>query len=195
MREVSKNEWIKSARSGDIGLIRAKNLFSTMQNWYRNRFKEGEHRASHGFIVMKPPEISEANGILIKRATFIKNIGDSTMCWLFRSSYLTPHKQDDIRDFIRGAEQTGGHYSVAGIWQFCLSFFAGKKIMKDKSGVFCTEYTSRLINNARLPYMDVPEWQISPSLQLNWFIKEGAAKGWFLAAYYDGNGKYFVEDK
>jgi hypothetical protein len=194
MREVDSYKFIASLKNGDIGLICAKNFFAVLQNLYRKRFKEGDAQASHGFFMKQTPSISEANGIVIKEATVNKNVGDTTKCWIFRYTKLTQEQVKGMNLYVAGAEETAGHYSVGGIMQFAKSFFTGKRNEPDESGVFCTEYTSRIVRAAGLDYIsDLPTWQIDPSYQLNWFLNEGPKFGWILAAHYDGQ-KFFIAE-
>lgn len=194
--KVSHEVFVNSIKAGDVGLLRAHNPFAWFQNLYRKRMREGEQRASHGFIVKTPPKISEANGPHIKEATFLKNIGDSTAVWFWRLKGIKGTEIEEMLDYCRGAEETGGVYSVGGIIEFFKSFLFKKKELKDKKGVFCTEYTSRIIISAGLgdKYITTRDpWEISPSFQLNWFFSNEAVRfGWYLAAYYDGQKGYFI---
>lgn len=197
MRNVTSKEFVASIRNGDVGLICAKNFFATLQNLYRKKFNEGLAQASHGFIMKDSPHISEANGIVIKPATVMKFIGDSTKCWLFRYSRLAPQQLSGMNLYIAGAEETAGHYSVGGIVQYAKSFLTGKEEKKDEQGVFCTEYTSRIIIANGLEFVEGRDpWEIDPSYQLNWFLcDEARRKGWVLAAHYDGAGNYSIADR
>ncbi len=199
MKQVDQKTFAVSIAAGDVGVIRAKNFFATLQNWFRQKFNEGPNQASHGFFCKTPPEISEANGMIINgSATFLKDTGDSTEAWFFRYTKLTPEQLDDMLVFCLGAEETGGHYSVGGILQFAKAFVTGSRKMSDEGGVFCTEYTSDVISAGGIvaDYItNLKSWMIDPSTQLNWFLsEEAAAKGWILAGHYDGKGGYFVAD-
>ena len=195
MRKVNQDLFLANLKSGDIGLICSKSLFSTLQNWYRKRFKEGELRASHGFYLNNPPELTEANNILLSKATINKNIGDKTKCWIFRYTKLTHEGLEAMNAAADMAISVGGHYSVEGIWQFAKSFFTKKMNMKDKKGVFCTEFTSDIILKgipAKDYIQDRKPWQIDPSYQLNWFSIDGKLKNWELIGFYDGEGSFFI---
>lgn len=197
MKSVTNQQFIAALRKGDIGVICAKNFFATLQNLYRKKFKEGATQASHGFIMKSPPNISEANGIVIKEATVLKDVGDSTKCWIFRYTKLTTEQLAGMMLYVEGAEETAGHYSVGGIMQFAKSFFTGNPDTKDEQGVFCTEYTSRIIRAAGLDYVVGRDaWEIDPSYQLNWFLCDEARRmSWILAGHYDGAGNYFIADE
>lgn len=197
MQTCTKEQFLAALAPGDIGLIRARNLFATLQNWYRKKFNEGTEQASHGFLMTVPPSIAEANGVFVSSgSTVIKNIGDSTKCWVFRSNALTLAGLEKIEGFINGAVKAGGHYSVGGIMQFAAQFFGIRKKLVDEGGVFCTEFTSDAIIEAELPYItDRPPFQITPSYQLNWLLNEGPKFGWTLVAHYDGAGNYFLADQ
>ena len=197
MRVATKEDFLASLQSGDIGIILSRNLFATLQNWYRKKFKEGELAASHGFYLRAPPRIAEANGLFVRNdATIVKDIGDSTKCWVFRYTGLTPAQLDCMNGCADVAVQAGGHYSVGGIAQFALRFFNLHKSLSDEGGVFCTEFTGDLIVAAGIPYIDRKHtWEISPSAQLNWFLGlDALAKGWVLAGKYDGAGNYLLND-
>ncbi len=197
---TDKETFIGAIKAGDIGIIHSKNLFAKLQSMYAHRFKEGPWLASHGFIVKDPPKISEANGMFVGEATYLKNIGDSTKCWFFRNTDLTVAQLSIMRAFMNAAGDTGGHYSIGGILQFAKCFITGKRGECDESGVFCTEYTSRIIIETGLPYIkNLSSWQIDPTYQLNWFTSDEARSlNWIMAAYYDPDGekdkKYFIAD-
>jgi hypothetical protein len=99
------------------------------------------------------------------------------------------------------AVAAGGHYDIMDIvnfgWRFVQKTLTGKSSkMGNGSGMFCTEFTSSLIDLAGIPYMDAQINEITPSLQLNWFMKAiNSGIGWILAAHYDGNGSYFIGDQ
>ncbi len=195
MITVAATQFALSIKAGDIGLIHSNNFFAWLQNLYRARFKEGPLEASHGFYVSNPPTITEANGIFVSEATYLKDISDKTEAWFFRYPSLTPEQLDDMNDYAAGMVDAGGHYSVGGIGQFALQFVGVRKKLADESGVFCTELTGKLILKAGLPYITtVPAFCVTPSHQLNWFMTEGALKGWQLAGRYDGNGNYFLNE-
>lgn len=194
MKKVDEAAFVNSLEPGDIGLIKSDNAFARLQALYAHRFNEGPHLASHGFMVKDRPAISEANGIVIKEATILKNIGDTTQCWLFRYTNLARDEQGGMMLYAAGAEETAGHYSIGGILQFAKSFLTGKRHTKDEQGVFCSEYTSRIIKAAGLNYMtELNPWEIDPTTQLNWFLTEGPAHGWVFSAHYDGAGNYYIE--
>jgi hypothetical protein len=198
MIEVSQEEWLAALRPGDIGINLSRNPFAVMQSWYRKRFKEGEEKASHGFILESPPDIIEANGVFTKRARLIKFIGGKTKVWIFRNHRATAH---DIRLMLAVAAANvdgGGHYSVFGIMQMAGQFFGIDKKITDKAGNFCTELTSRCIHATDLPYIRgadeelMPAHMVTPSLQLNWMLGYGKRVDWVLGAYYDGAGKFWL---
>jgi hypothetical protein len=189
VRPATKEEFLASLRSGDIGIIRADNVFAKLQNWYRKKFKEGELAASHGFYVRNPPRIAEANGMFITNdSTVVKNIGDKTKCWIFRYTLLTAAQRAAMNASADVAVQVGGHYSVGGIAQFALQFFGIRKKLADEGGVFCTEFTGDLIVGAGIPYVEGKgAFEIDPSYQLNWMLSpEAQEKHWILAGLYDG---------
>lgn len=196
IKPSTKEGFLAALHAGDIGLIRGSNLFATVQKWYAKKFKEGALTASHGFYIEKPPEIVEADGLYITRSAIIKDIGDSTKCWVFRYSKLTDGQLGAMNEGADIAVDSGGHYSIWGIGQFALRFFGVTKHIKDESGVFCTKLTGDLIVKAGVPYVAGKQtFEVDPSLQLNWFMSDEAkAAGWFLAASYDGAGNYFVDD-
>jgi hypothetical protein len=86
MIEVSKEVWLKNLKNGDIGLLHGHNLFATLQNWRRKKYKEGDLFASHGFYIYHPPSIMESNGLFVSQGKIFKNIGDKTEVWIFRYS-------------------------------------------------------------------------------------------------------------
>lgn len=184
MKTATLDEFLGTLKNGDIGLINSKNFFGFLQNLYRKRFKEGPEQASHSFFMKSPPEISEANGFTVSGgSSVLKFVGDSTKCWIFRFKALTDRQLEQMNDFAAGAEETSGHYSFWGIAQFAKAFILGKRDEKDESGVFCSEYTSRIICAAGInEYCDLPSYQIDPSFQLNWLLE---ASGWDLVASYD----------
>ena len=188
--KVSHEVFVSSVKAGDVGLLKAENHFAWFQDLYRRRMGEGDQKASHGFIVKEPPMISEANGPHIQEATFLKNIGSSTRCWFFRLKEIKGIHVDKMMDYCRGSEETDGIYSVHGILEFIKSFLFKKRDWKDRKGVFCSEYVSRIIIAAGLGdrYITTRDpWEISPSFQLNWLCSDEARRfGWVLAAYYDG---------
>jgi len=196
IKVASINEFVDGIKPGDIGLICANNFFATLQNWYRKKEKEGPLQASHGFFVPNPPAITEADGLFVSHATFLKDIGDKTKAWFFRWPMLTLDQLDDMVDYTDGMVDAGGHYSVGGICQFGLQFFGVRKKVSNEGGVFCTELTSLTILKAKLPYItDTAPYAITPSHQLNWFMTAGAALGWVLAGHYDGAGGYFLQEE
>jgi hypothetical protein len=196
--QSTKDEFIKLMRPGDIGLILADNFFATMQNWLRVKEKCPQ-RASHGFLVTNPPEIFESNGLHPSQATIIKNIGDSTKCWLFRHPDMNQEKFHDMMIYKDGCQQMGGHYSVGGIVQFGLQYVGIRKKLSDADGEFCTELTGHMILEAELPYVtELKPYEVHPSYQLSWFLGDGTdprfygfSKGWKCALSYDGQGNYF----
>lgn len=196
MITVTKDQFLSSLKAGDVGLIHARNAFAALQNLYRKRFNEGDLQASHGFLMLAPPRIAEANGLFVdSKSTVIKNIGDKTQCWLFRYEGLLPDQLARLLMYVDGAVDAGGHYSVGGILQFAARFFGIHKKVADEGGVFCTEFTSDALSKAGIPYVqDRPAYEITPSYQLNWFLTHGPMFGWYLAAHYDGASHYFVAE-
>lgn len=193
MITTDKDTFIKSIQAGDIGLIHGHNFFAWLQNLYRERFKEGPLEASHGFYVRNPPEITEADGLFVSDATYLKDIGDKTEAWFFRFPQLTAVQLAAMNNYADGMVDSGGHYSVGGIMQFGLQFFGIRKKVANESGMFCTELTGKTILEAGLPYItDTAPFAVTPSHQLNWFMTSGQLAGWVLAAHYDGNGNYFL---
>ena len=132
--------------------------------------------------------------MFVKKANIIKNIGDKTECWVFRNLNLDPNQLQAMLAFADGAVESGGRYSVGGIIQFGLQYLGIKKKISDEAGVFCTEFTSRIIDAGGLPYITkLKPFEIAPSYQLNWFLgAEAKSEGWYLAAHYIPNGKFFV---
>jgi hypothetical protein len=186
--------FVANVKNGDFGLIQSTNFFGKLQKLYWKKFKEGDLFATHGFYVKTPPQISEANGIIISsNATFLKDIGDTTKCWFFRNLYLTADQLTQMNLYVEGAEETGGHYSVWGILQFAKKYLTPTYQMKDESGVFCSEYQVRIIEAAHIPCTTIPPWQVDPSSFLNWLMSDDAkAKGWINVGYYDGNKNYQI---
>lgn len=188
MIECTNKEFIGSLRAGDIGLILAKNLFSTLQNWRKIKTK-ATHRASHAFVMRDTPAISEANGLHISNATVTKFVGDTTKCWIFRYEAMTPAQLDDMMDYMDGAVENGGTYSLGGIMQFALQFFGIRKKLTDEQGSFCSEYAVKTILKAGIPFRmgDLKPFEIDPSMLLSWFMSPDAKKlGWYPVAEYDG---------
>lgn len=194
MKSCDQTMFVANIKNGDIGVIQANNFFSTLQKMFWKKFKEGELFASHAFYVKDPPKISEANGIIISsNATFLKNIGDTTKCWIFRNFSATGEQIDDMNGYVQGAEETGGHYSFWGILQFVKAYVTSKKDMKDESGVFCSEYVARIVESAHIPFTAIPPWQLDPSSLLNWLNSQDARnKRWVNTGYYDGDGHYAI---
>lgn len=196
MVEVTKERWLSLLEPGDIGLTCSRNLFATLQNWYRKKFKEGPERASHGLVIAEPPEIVESNGLHPSYGKIIKNIGDTTKVWVFRHPGMTPVKWALMEAYANGFIQGGGHYSVGGIVQFGLQFFGIRKRLTDAKGQFCTEFSGNMIITAGLPYItDRKAWEITPTDQLNWFVGPAQDVGWISALSYDGNGHYWANEE
>lgn len=199
MKPSSHNEFITSLHPGDIGVICANNFFARLQALYAHRFSEGPVAASHAFYVRNPPFITEANGIVIKgpskNTTIFKYVGDETKCWVFRYKELTLQQLCLMNCFADAAEQTGGHYSGGGIWQFAKAWITGRQNESDEGGVFCSEFDSDIILSAGLPFIsDRPSWRIDPTYLLNWMLGQDRTLGkWQLAANYDGQN-YFVKE-
>ena len=193
--EIKKSRWIGYAKPGDIGLtLGSSSIFAKFQDWYRSRISNASNQASHGFIVKGDNLISEANGKYIGESKLEKYIGSNRDTWLFRKRDLKLFEKDAMMLYIKSAEQTGGTYSWLGIMQFVQKFFYKDKQLKDKPGVFCTEYTSRIINAADLPYLSLGKdfpWKVTPSIQLSWFIKNGFLNDWELVLYSTKNKLFF----
>lgn len=200
MRKVTQEQFVKAIKAGDVGIIKADNLFAKAQMLYSHRFNEGEAHASHAFYVSNPPFITEANGLVIKGepqgVTFLKNIGDKTKCWFFRYGKLSPAQLQIMNAYAKAGVDTAGHYSVGGILQFAKAFITGKKDEKDEGGVFCSEFVSDIVLSAIPPadyIANAKTWQVTPTLLLNWMMNlESAVKSWTFPAYYDGAGNYFL---
>ena len=202
MRKVDRNMFLANLNKGDIGLIHSHNFFATLQNLYRKKFNEGPDEASHGFYIIDPPKIAESNGMVMTGPghgdpTILKFIGDKTECWVFRYAKIMAEQIDDMNMAATQAVAVGGHYGVSNIfqmgWRYLKKTFTGKVVkMKDGPGMFCTEFTSSLIKLAKIPYLIEPDYEITPSAQLNWFKTFGGDFSWFLASYYDGIGGYFI---
>ena len=188
MNICTHDEWLANLRPGDAGIIDAKNPFAWLQDLYRKKFKEGEHSASHGFVVAEPPTIVESNGWKPSYAFITKFIGDTTKCWVFRNKDMSGVKWEKMKSYADGAIEMGGHYGIGNIIQFGLQFLGIRKKLKDASGQFCSEFSSNLIQETNLPYnVGKPFYEITPSLQLNYFYSEQAKKdGWFLVCEYNG---------
>lgn len=118
MRQVDNKMFTANVNPGDIGIILADNFFSTLQNWYRKKIDKAPDRASHGFFCMQSPDIAEANGLYISKATFLKFIGDKTKCWIFRYRRLSNDQTTKMMEYAEGAIDNGGSYSIGGILQF-----------------------------------------------------------------------------
>jgi hypothetical protein len=189
---ANRDKFISKINNGDIGLLLSHSVFAKLQNLFRKKFHEGELRASHGFYVKYPPRISEANGMCVKgNVDFKKYIEGSAKAWFFRYRYLTIPQLEHMNLYVRSAEETKGRYSIGGIFQYALKYLGLKKNLEDESGVFCTEYTSRIILSAPLQYIkDKEPFEISPSYQLNWMMGNDY---WRLVGQYDGK-KYWLND-
>lgn len=192
MKPCTRDEFIACLKTGDIGLIDARNPFAWLQDLYRKRFKEGKYSASHGFVVAEPPMIVESNGWKPSYGFVTKFIGNTTKCWIFRHKNMTDEKWERMKSYADGAIEMGGHYGIGNIIQFGMKFFGIRKKMKDASGQFCTEFSSNLISEAKLQYnIDKPFYEVTPSHQLNWFMGEKAKRdGWSLVGEYNGK-EYF----
>ena len=199
MKKIGKDGWLSLLKPGDAGLILAKNFFSKLQNWYRNKVEKISERASHAFIMKRGVEISEANGYYISEDTVTKYIDDSKKVWIFRNLNMTNGKMEGIIDYCEGAEENDATYSVKGIYQFGINYvlhFFGKKFkFKDQSGSFCGEYLNKALVKKGIPVMkQAASYEATPSLLLHYFLsEEGKADQWYLAAYYDGENGYFVQ--
>jgi len=198
MKQATVDSWIASLNNGDIGLLRSNNFFATLQNWRRKKYKEGELFASHGFYIYHPPSIMESNGLFVSQGKLFKNIGGKTEVWIFRYGKITKDQVEDMNIYWEAMREGGAHYSIMGIAQFATQFLGVRKKITDASGVFCTEGTGKAIVKAEIPYItlmhaNVKDYEVDPSMQLNWFMSEEARQlGWYLACYYDGKGGYFV---
>jgi len=194
MRIVNQGMFIANLKSGDIGIIDARNPFAWLQDLYRKKFHEGEYSASHGFCVADPPAIVESNGWKPSYAKITKFIGNTTKCWVFRNTAMNSQKWNNMRSYADGAIEMGGHYGIGNIIQFGLQFLGIRKKITDASGQFCTEFTSNLIEEAGLPYnVGKPFYAVTPSWQLNYMMGEQAKKdGWFLVCEYNGK-EYLIK--
>lgn len=195
MIQVSQTDWLAALRPGDICLTLGSDLFAKLQNLYRKKFNEGPLQASHGFLLTNPPEIIEADGLFVSRASIIKDVGNSGKCWVFRYMALTPEQQQKMLAYADGAVDAGGHYSVLGIAQFGLHFIGLQKKIGQEGGVFCVELTGNAIIEAKMPYIsDRKPYDVTPSFQLNWFMGPAIPLGYQWAAHYDGAGKFLLNE-
>jgi hypothetical protein len=194
MQTSTKDGFLGTLRSGDIALISSKNLFATIESWYAKKFNEGSVLASHGLYLREPPRIAEANGLWVSNdSSVIKYIGDTTKCWVFRYSGITPEQVAEMNAAADMAVDAGGHYSIGGILEFGLQFFGIKKHLSNENGVFCTKFTGDLITLAGLPYVPGKQtFEVDPTAQLTWFLGDGAKAGWVLVASYDGAQNYLI---
>lgn len=198
MKELTKTEWLRLLKPADIGLILADNFFSTLQNWKRKQDKN-PLRASHGFLIINPPEIIEANGLFVSRSRIGKFVGATTQCWIYRYSNLSEGGMRIMLAYARAMVEAHGQYGVKGIVAFGYEFF--KKIItgkdakiKDYPGVYCTELTGKAIIEAGLPYVtNEPSFEVTPSDQRSWFDSEGIKVGWVRSLWYDGK-KFWAEE-
>ena len=176
---VKPSVFLRSMKAGDVGLTRSKTMFAKLQNFYRKRRKESDILASHGFYIHNPPLISEADGWKVSGKESVSRYfgADGRKTWIFRYRNLGVGQLQRMTSFVDGAQTSGGVYSWGGIKELALSLL-GKR-MKDRRGVFCTEYVSGIINTGGLPYItEKEEWEITPSYQLHWFVEKGEAFGW-----------------
>lgn len=204
MIDVPQDRFLAYIKAGDVGVIKADNLFAKLQALYAHRFDEGPIAASHAFYVSNPPFITEANGILIKgepqNVTFLKYVGDETKAWFFRYPNLDPIQLARMNTYAQAAVACGGHYGVGQIWQFFRSWITGKQNECDEGGVVCSEFVSDIVRAAPIAeFLDpaIPSWRIDPTRLLNWLAVQGNQNPppWRLAAYYDGGGRYQIDEE
>lgn len=195
LKPATHSEFMDALQEGDIGVSQGRSIFARLQNLFRKRRSgpEVDMHASHGFYFKVPPSISEADGKLITGKNIVDRYLDGRhRVWVFRHHAVQDRHLKKMRAYVRGAEETGGIYAWKSIWQFAKRFFTGKE-MKDKPGVFCTEYTSRIIETGGLlPYLEVDAHKIDPSTQLSWLMKNSIV--WPLVAYFD-RGDYYLPEK
>lgn len=210
-RIATKKEWLEVLKYGDVGICKGKSFFSRLQDWFRKkRENQVEAIASHGFFVKDSPQISEADGKKINGSNKINRyFSDYHTIWIFRSTILNNLSLKVLKSFINGAEQSGGLYSWGGIIEFVKKFFRKKHKMKDKRGMFCTEYVTKGNINAHIPFIDYDyvakalriskseakynfAHRVSPSMLLDWLIDVGCENGtWESIAFYS-EGRFYL---
>ena len=194
LRSVTKEFWLKSLHVGDIGICLGTSIFSKFQNISRNLGREGDKPASHGFFVKISPWISEADGRRVTGHNKISRyFSDHHKIWIFRYPNLTQEQIDDMNLVVSTAEKVNGQYSWGGIKEFWKPWFGIP--MKERAGVFCTEFTSAIIRAANLPYMDKKDFEISPSRQREWFQDYAVPRKIVNLALYYENGKFYTEEE
>jgi hypothetical protein len=173
---------------GDIGIDLSGTIFSRIQNWLRKKIGEADYRASHTFYVKQGTRISEAYWNGVKPNDISKYLDGDHKIWIFRNSGINSGILSVMQAYVQGAEDSGGLYSYIGILQH------GKKLLgmraSDERGVFCSEYTSNIINQGQLGYMTRAAHRITPSYKLSGLRGSGPRHGWFLSLYHD-KGTYY----
>lgn len=198
MKTVTRETWLEALRELDFVLVRGDTFFGRAQDLDRRAEGAADKRASHSAILKKPPLLSEADGKIVNGKNAISRyFTGHHRIWIFRYTALSPEQAAAMRAYIRGAEETRGTYAWGGILEFAKRTWAklwGRAYaMKDRPGVFCSEYTSRLAQTARLVYLEKPPHQVSPSLQLDWLLDTGVKQGtWEWVAYFDEGDFYLL---
>ena len=198
LRQCFKGEWLDALRNMDIANTLSPNIFALLQNFMRKVLKESDYKASHSLAIKRPPLVTEASGLTIKNSkSIVKYLGKKNKVYIFRAVNLEENNFTRMMDFSDGVEQGGGSYSFGGILQMpkrlANKWFGWKVKIKNKWGMFCSEYTSRLIHKGKIFYiLNKLAHEITPSLQLHWFLTTGIpSKEWTLVGYYD-RGDYYL---
>lgn len=198
MREVLKSDWLAVLQFGDIGIVRGKSLSMVLQNIQRN-IDGADEKASHGLICKGGDVISEADGKMVTaKNKMSRYFSDHHKVWIYRLvGGMTNHQKELGVAYLSGVEEQA-RYGKLGIWEFTKEVFYKYLLRKsytpkDRPGIFCTEHCARFANACHLPFIELPEEQVTPSLLLEWFIEKGVPLGtWELVAYYE-NGKFFLK--
>jgi hypothetical protein len=194
MDKVTKEVFLGSLCWGDICLVRGKTLFGFFQNWERKKAGVDE-KATHGLIVLDPPQISEADGKGVTDANKItRYFSGHHKIWTFRLVDPITETQKGLgKAYLSGAHQAA--YGFEGIGEIARKFFRSlfkkKYEIKDHRGIFCTEHTSRFAMAMGIPWTSKRPEEVTPSFLLDWMLDEAVPfRTWRLVNHYDQGDFY-----
>lgn len=184
--------------AGDVGVSLWDSFSSSLQNLYRVKIGKEPLRASHTFLCKSPQKISEANGLFISEGDIYNSFTPKNKCWVFRNKNLTEEQKLRVVDYLTGAEENGGTYSILGILQFILNFFlrfVGTRLkFHAMPGSFCDVYAGKALLWVKAPWLandKISLYSKSPSSVRSWLESpEGKQAGW--ERVFEWNGKEFI---